>query len=82
MKDINFLKGIKEGQKMFTETISIIINTILLTFVYFFGVGITSIIGKIFNKKFLDKKINTKLETYWESPEKLQTKMEDYYKQF
>jgi len=73
-------KDILNGQKFFGELIAVIINTILLSFVYFIGVGGTSIIAKISKKKFLEKEIG--LETYWTDSEPIPIKLEDCYKQF
>ena len=54
IKEFNeFIRGFKEGQKSFGETIGIIINSILLSFVYLFGVGITFIFAGIFIGKNL-----------------------------
>mgnify|MGYP001558381624 CR=1 FL=1 len=75
-----FLLGYKEGQKLFGENIAVIINSILLTFVYILGVGLTSIFAKIFNKHFLDLTINK--ETYWTSLNLSKKPMEEYYRQF
>jgi hypothetical protein len=44
--------------------ISTSINTVLLSIVYFVGIGLTSAIGKAFGKKFLDTG-KTKAKTYW-----------------
>ncbi|MBT7903325.1 hypothetical protein HN587_05665 [Candidatus Woesearchaeota archaeon] len=76
------LKGIKNGMNLFGQTISIIVNTVLLTIVYFIGVGITSIIAKLFKKKFLQTKISKKRESYWTALNLKKNKMETYYRQF
>lgn len=76
-----FLKGFQKGMNNFGSSISIIINSALLTIVYFIGVGITSIIAKIVGKHFLDiRKI--KKDTYWENLNLKNKSIEDYYKQF
>lgn len=77
----SFFKGLKEGHKYFGEVIATLINTVLLTIVYIFGVGITSIIAKIFRKSFLDTNMNNK-ETYWEDLNLEKKEKEEYYKQF
>lgn len=74
--------GLKAGQKKFGEDIAQIINFILLTIVYFIGVGLTSIFAKIFRKSFLELKIDKKAGSYWEELNLDKKKMEDYYKQF
>lgn len=78
MAKVKFFKDFKEGQKLFGENISAIINFIILSLVYFVGIGLTSIIGKIFGKSFLNLK---EKETYWEDLN-LKKDMEGYYKQF
>lgn len=76
-----FFSGFKQGQKYFGETISIIINSILLFFVYFIGVGIPSILAKIFRKKFLDIKVKNE-QTYWKPLNLSKKPKEAYYRQF
>ncbi len=52
------------GFKKFGKVITTIVNSILLTILYFVGIGITSIIGKyIFKKDFLE--FNTKKDSYF-----------------
>lgn len=76
-----FFDGFKIGVKTFNQTITAIINTILLTFVYVVGIGIPSIIAKLFGKHFLDIKPSKK-DTYW-SDLNIKTKpLNEYYKQF
>ncbi len=76
------LNDLKKGQKAFGEDIAIIINSVLLTFVYFLGVGFTFLLAKISNKKFLDLEIEKNKKTYWEDLNLNKKKMEDYYRQF
>ena len=75
-----FLTGFQKGMKNFGHNISIIINTILLFFIYIIGVGITSVISKIVKKHFLDLKL--KKESYWSDLNLKKKKIEDYYRQF
>jgi hypothetical protein len=82
MKTNNFFIGFKEGQKLFGETISSVINFITLSFVYLFGIGITSIIRKVLGKNFLDRKPDANKTTYWEDLNLNKKLMEDYYRQF
>ena len=78
----DFIIGLKEGQKKFGETISVIVNLILIGFVYFVGVGLTSIFAKIFNKKFLNLEIDKTTDTYWQESNLTKKNKEEYYKQF
>jgi hypothetical protein len=77
-----FLKGIKNGQKLFGESIANIVNSILLSFVYFIGVGITFISAKVLDKHFLDSKLDKSRESYWEELNLNKEKIEKYYRQF
>jgi len=77
----NFFKGFLKGQKLFGETISTIINSILLTIVYVFGVGISSLFGKISKKDFLDLNPSSK-KTYWSELNLTKQSIEKYYRQF
>ncbi|UCC91401.1 MAG: hypothetical protein JSV39_03760 [Candidatus Aenigmatarchaeota archaeon] len=57
------------------------INKILLSLVYFVGIGATSLLGKILRKKFLD--INPKRkETCWIEIEDKEKTGEDYKRMF
>ena len=82
MKSKEFFNGIKEGQKAFGEDIASIINFILLTIVYFIGVGLTSIFAKIFSKHFLELNIDKNVNSYWENLNLEKKKKEEYYRQF
>ena len=82
METKSFLKGVKSGQRKFGESIAVIVNSILLSFVYFFGVGITSILAKISRKHFLDLKPYKSRNSYWEELNLGRERIEKYYKQF
>jgi len=76
-----FFEGIKRGQKKFGEDISAIVNLLLLSFVYFVGVGFTFLFAKIFSKHFLDLKFANK-NSYWRELGLGKRKMEEHYRQF
>jgi len=80
--DKEIFSKFKEGQKMFGEDIATIINTVLLSFVYVVGVGVTSIFAMIFNKKFLDEKIEKEKLSYWIDYNLTIKNKEEYYRQF
>ena len=83
MKKIkDLLIGIKEGQKSFGEDIAIIINFLLLSLAYLFGIGITSMIAKIISKSFLDLKIDKNAKTYWQELNLGKKPIKEYYRQF
>ena len=83
-----FVQGFKNGMDQFGKSISSFINTILLTIVYVFGVGITSLVAKITKKKFLNieqtqqKSKKSKKETYWQDLNLTKQDLENYYRQF
>ncbi|MEK6925715.1 MAG: hypothetical protein AABW50_00390 [Nanoarchaeota archaeon] len=77
-----FLIGIKSGQKRFGESIAAVVNSLLLSLVYFIGVGGTSIIAKLSRKHFLDLKLEEPRKSYWEELNLSKEEMEKYYKQF
>lgn len=66
----DFFRGFKEGQKAFGETIITLVNFVLLSLVYFVGVGLTSIALKLFNYKFLNTQIEAYTPSYWEDTDK------------
>ena len=45
--------------------VAIIANSFIFLIVYIIGVGITSIVAKIFGKSFLDMKLSKKKKSYW-----------------
>ena len=79
---MGFFNDLLKGQKMFGEDISSMVNFFLLTFTYFFGVGLTSICAKIFGKHFLELKINKEKDSYWSELNLTKKPVEEYYRQF
>jgi len=77
-----FIKGLKKGIGNFGHGITLIINTILLTFAYIIGIGFTSITAKIFKKHFLELKISKNKESYWQDLNLKKKPIEEYYRQF
>ncbi len=69
-----------EGSKMFGELILAIINLILLSVVYFIGVGLTSIVARISGKRFIDNRPSKK--SYWRELNLTTRPFEEYYRQF
>jgi len=80
-KNQRFLIGFKKGMGNFGHNIALIINTILLTFVYLIGVGLTSIFAKIVGKHFLEIKLSKK-DSYWSDLNLKKKPIEKYYRQF
>ena len=77
-----FFKGFKEGMKDFGEHIAIIVNTILLSVVYFVGIGLTSLVAKILRKKFLETHISKTSSSYWSDLNLKNKSKEESYRQF
>jgi hypothetical protein len=83
MKTIKqFISGFKSGMQKFGQTISIVVNSILLSIVYLIGVGITSIASKILGKHFLETRLSKKRESYWSKLDLKKKPIDEYYNQF
>ncbi len=74
-----FLIHLKKGFHDGGAVIGIVVNTVFLSIIYFFGVGLTSLISKLQKKKFIEDTIDEKAETYW-SPLNLGKKTKDEYR--
>lgn len=88
-RKIIFFQGLKKGFLDFGVYITKGVNFVLLTFVYIFGVGLTSLIARIAGKSFLDIKKENKNDaqkndekTYWENYNLKKEKKDRYYNQF
>ncbi|HIH24087.1 TPA: hypothetical protein HA251_03575 [Candidatus Woesearchaeota archaeon] len=81
MNGREFLRGMRNGMKLFGDNITIIVNTIVLTIVYFFGIGITALIARLAGKKFIDKSINKRTKTYWKELGLKRRPLDDHYRQ-
>ena len=75
-----FFKGFKSGLHTFGQTINIIVNTILLTIVYWIGVGQTAIVAKLWKKRFLETELSGK--SYWRDLDLEKKPIDEYYRQF
>jgi hypothetical protein len=78
----NFFSGFGEGFKEFGENVALIVNSLLLSVVYIIGVGLTSLVSKLFKKSFLDMKQSKKSKTYWSNLNLKKRPDEEYYRQF
>ncbi len=77
-----FFSGFKNGFLDFSELIARIVNSLLLSLVYFIGVGLTSIFAKIARKHFLETNSFKKKNTYWSDLDLKKRDIEEYYRQF
>lgn len=71
-----FLRGFKEGFKLFGKTIAGIINFVMLSILYFTGIGLTSIACKITGKKFMELTHDKTKKSYWEESERQNNRFE------
>ncbi len=78
---IYFIGGFKKGSGEFAQIIINIVNFVLLFFVYFIGIGMTSVIAKLFGKHFIDLNQKKKNSTWIVRHLKKQP-IKNYYRQF
>ena len=79
---MGLFNDIKQGQKMFGEDVSSVINFILLSGIYLVSIGLTSIFAKISGKHFLELDINKNRESYWSDLNLVKKPIKEYYRQF
>jgi hypothetical protein len=79
MKD--FFTGFKKGMQSFGNGIAAIVNTTLLFVVYVVAVGPTSLVGRLFGKKFLSLEKKDR-DSYWDDLNLGKKAKESYYRQF
>jgi len=77
-----FFNGLKTGFKKPGHLISNIINTILLLFVFLFGIGIISLYFKIKNRDLLNLKAKLNGNSYWLEKNNRNSTKEDSFKPF
>ena len=75
-----FFKEFYDGFKSFGLLISTFVNFILLMIVYFTALGLTSLIGKLFGKNFLELKTNK--QSFWYKRINKTKKLEDHLRPF
>ena len=74
-------EGIKRVLEPFSKVMSSIINFILLSVAYFIGIGVVSMIAKIFGKHFLDIKTRNR-KSNWQAHKLEKEPLEKYYRTF
>lgn len=77
-----FIKGFKKGFRNFGENFTAIINSVLLSIVYFIGVGPVAVLSKIFRKRYLELKTDKNAKSYWKELNLKKKPMDSYYRQF
>lgn len=78
----SFFKEFHKGQALFGETISTVVNSLLLSLVYFLGIGLTSIFAKFANRRFLDKETDLLKESYWEEFHFMKIEEGEHFRQY
>lgn len=77
-----FLRGFRHGMGQFGQTLSTIVNSALLLFVYLIGVGASALTAKLFRKHFLELRIAKSQESYWDELRMGKRPLTHYYRQF
>ncbi len=77
-----FIKGFKDGFTDFGHNVSTIVNSVLLSVVYFVGVGPTSLAARVFGKSFITSGPEEDTESYWTDFEHAEKGLENHYRQF
>lgn len=75
-----FAEGFREGFRDFSIIITSIVNFVLLSIVYFIGVGMVALGSKIAGKKFLSLKSGK--NSSWVARSLSKRPMEEYYRTF
>lgn len=78
----DFLLGMKDGSSDFGFGVSKVVNFVLLSFVYVFGVGLTSLVARLKGKHFLRMEIDKGAKTYFEDEPIMKKDKEEYFRQF
>lgn len=74
------LKRIKLRLLRFQKKVTNIINSVLLFFVYFLGVGLVALVARILKKKFIQKGSLNDVDSYWTKIKK--SDKDSYYQQY
>ena len=77
-----FIIGLKDGFAAFGLSVANVVNFALLSFVYVFGIGLTSAAARAKGKHFLDLRPRKDARSYFVSGAVSKEKTEDYYRQF
>ncbi|MBU1118954.1 hypothetical protein KKH43_03680 [Patescibacteria group bacterium] len=78
--NVEFFKNYKKGLHFFGESISAIVSSVLLTFVYIVGVGCTAVVARVARKRFIDYNLDKK--TFWKEVDSREKTKEEYLRQF
>lgn len=78
----NYFNGFKKGIKNFGIPIATLVNSLILSAVYFFGLGLSFIVAKSLKKSLLDLEIKNNAESYWQNLDLDCSSAENNYRQF
>ena len=73
---------IKKGFLAFSHFMQMVVNTILLTVVYFVGIGLTSLISKLFGKHYLELKLDKNAKSYYKECYSTKRPKEEFYRMY
>lgn len=59
------IEGLKEGQALFRDTVSTVINTILLTLAYFIGIPLSLLFSLLKKEQLLDLRSDVESKSFW-----------------
>ena len=78
----SILEEFHQGQKKFGEDIARLVNSVLLTIVYVFGVGFSWVLTRFSKKDLLELELEPRAKTYWKNLNLTTGPIKEYYKQF
>ena len=76
-----FFKGMKQGFRDFSHTLTNIINFLMLLIVYVLGIGLVAVISKLSGKHYLDLG-KTGSKSNWHEHKVTKQPLEKYYRTF
>jgi len=79
---IKIWEAIKKGFLAFSHFMQKIVNTILLSIVYFIGIGLTSLILKLFGKRFMELKLDKHAKSYYKNCDATKKQKSDFYRMY
>ena len=80
LKLTDFSKEVGKAIKEFSGFLNAVFNSLLLSIVYFIGIGVASVVAKIFRKKFLETRFSE--GSYWSELNLKKLSAEEHYRQF
>jgi hypothetical protein len=78
----SFFDGFVKGYKDFSNILVGGVNLVLLSVVYYLGIGVGLVMAKAMGKHFFDWKVEKSLSTYWVERNDKEPELRDYYNQY